>query len=127
MPKFEKSTGYKMSGPSWYGGNSGSPMKQKSSGEHPMSRYVRETKTYGKRPEPSPETTDYYEGQTKKTTTKGKLKALGRVLVDPNKSYKAEKKKERQKAYTKGKKPPSEYETVKYVQKQPRTSTTPQR
>ena len=35
--------------------------------------------------------------------------------------------KERQKAYTKGKKPPSEYETVKYVQKQPRTSTTPQR
>ena len=29
MPKFDKSTGYKMSGPSWYGGDSGSPVKHK--------------------------------------------------------------------------------------------------
>ena len=29
MPKFDKSTGYKMAGPSWYGGDSGSPAKQK--------------------------------------------------------------------------------------------------
>lgn len=110
-------TPFKMRGFSGFGN---SPAKQKPSGEHPMSRYVRETKTYGKRPDPSAETTDYYEGQTKKTTTKGKVKALGRVLIDPSKSYKAEKKKERKKEYKKGKKKPSEYETIKYAQKQPR-------
>ena len=90
-------------------------------------RYIRELNTYNRRPQPSPETKDYYEGQTKKTSTKGKIKALGRVLLDPSKSYKAEKKKERQKAYTKDKKRPSEYETLKYIKTQPRTSTTPQR
>ena len=67
------------------------------------------------------------EGIVLKNTTKGKVKALGRVLIDPSKSYKAEKKKERKKEYKKGKKKPSEYETVKYAQKQPRGSTTPQR
>ena len=101
--------------------------KTQSKSDAANERYIRELNTYGKRPQPSSETKDYYEGQTKKTSTKGKIKALSRVLLDPSKSYKAEKKKERQKAYTKNKKRPSEYETLKYIKTQPRTSTTPQR
>jgi len=101
--------------------------KTQSKSDAANERYIRELNTYGTRPKPSSETKDYYEGQTKKTSTKGKIKALSRVLLDPSKSYKSEKKKERQKAYTKNKKRPSEYETLKYIKTKPRTSTTPRR
>ena len=117
-----------------------SPAKQKNkpgsvaSQNEANTKYLSEMKTYGERPTASAETKDYYEGQTKKTSVSGKLKALGRTLADPitnfggkATSYKAEKKKERKKAHTKGKKRPSDLETLKYIKKQPRTSTTPQR
>ena len=59
-----------------------SPNKKKQSkSDAANERYIRELNTYGKRPQPSSETKDYYEGQTKKTSTKGKIKALGRVLL----------------------------------------------
>jgi hypothetical protein len=84
--------------------------------------YLNEMKTYGKRPEASAETKDYYEGQTKKTSTKGKVKAFIKSYTGGG-SYKEEKKKQRKKAYTKDKKRPSDLETLKYIKTQPRQST----
>jgi hypothetical protein len=103
-----------------------SPAKQKpgsmASQHAANTKYLEEMKTYGKRPEASAETKDYYEGQTKKTSTKGKIKAFVKSVTGGG-TYKEEKKKQRKKAYTKGKKPPSDYETLKYIKKQPRTTT----
>ena len=109
-----------------------SPAKQKNkpgsmaSQNEANTEYLNEMKTYGERPTASAETKDYYEGQTKKTSVSGKVKAFVKSATG-GESYKKEKKKQRQSAYTKGKKAPSDLETLKYIKKQPRTSTTPQR
>jgi len=103
-----------------------SPAKQKpgsmASQDAANTEYLNEMKTYGKRPEASAETKDYYEGQTKKTSTKGKIKAFVKSATG-GESYKKEKKKQRQSSHTEGKKRPSDLETLKYIKKQPRQST----
>ena len=111
---------FKMKGFSGFGN---SPTKQKpgsmASQDAAHDKYLKEMETSGKRPEASPETKDYYEGQTKKTSTGGKVKAFIKSATGGG-TYKEEKKKQRKKAHTKGKKPPSDYETLKYIKKQPR-------
>jgi len=101
-----------------------SPMKQSPDTHNEL---MREIQTYGGDAlKPSAETKDYYEGQTKKTSTKGKIKAFVKSATGGG-SYKEEKKKQRQKTYRKGKKEPSELETYKYIKTLPSTDTTPVR
>jgi len=104
------------------------PAPTKQSKSHDTNtEYLNEMKTYGKRPTASAETKDYYEGQTKKTSVSGKVRALVKSYTG-GESYKKEKKKQRQSAHTKGKKAPSDLETLKYIKKQPSTGRkSPQR